>query len=354
MNCGERSRSARRHDQRSVSTQRLGPVGVLSMASSCTDGIGACVEAGRAQRNLQSSIAMGVTKGYICSSNKQMWGISVFRNITKASIAGLAIASALQVVSANAVVAVNTFDPPGHAQGPSIYVAVPASETITTTEATYTGGVVLGFATFFPAISFASAPNVYGTADFGNGLARDLTISINNTFATTELSFALFNGETFAQSYTVTAFDATNNVVATQHFANILANFNSGFALVDLLAPGGISKAVISADGAPTVWDFLIDTVAFNQNITSVVTIPPQPVVPPVAPPVQGHRHGHGKKGETELVEVDFGDDVNDIRGRALLVNAPTTVPEPTTYALILVGLGLLGLARHRRQAARN
>lgn len=252
------------------------------------------------------------------------------------------------------VVAVNNFDPPGLPQGPSIYVAVPAQETITTAQATYTGGVVLGLATFFPAIAFATSPNVYGTADFGNGLAQDLTISINNSFVTTELSFALFNGETFTQSYTVTAFDAANNIVGTQHLANILPNFNSGFALVDLQVASGISKAVISADGAPSIWDFLIDTVAFNQNITSVVNVPAPEVILPTltpAPPVRGHRH-KGKKGETELVEIDFGDDINDIRGKALNVLDVTTVPEPGTYGLMLVGLGLLAVARQRKQTA--
>ena len=61
---------------------------------------------------------------------------------------------------------------PNIPQGPSIYIAVPAQQTITTQEATFSGGVVLGLATFFPAIAFASKPNVYGTADFGNNLAR--------------------------------------------------------------------------------------------------------------------------------------------------------------------------------------
>ena len=74
--------------------------------------------------------------------------------------------------------------------GPSIYVAVPGPQTITTTPATFTGGVVLGFATFFPAIAFATPPNVYGTADFGNKLPEQLTITMNPAFTTTEVSFS--------------------------------------------------------------------------------------------------------------------------------------------------------------------
>ena len=96
-------------------------------------------------------------------------------------------------------------------QGPSIYVAVPGPQTIVTTPATFSGGVVLGFATFFPAIAFATAPNVYGSADFGNHLSNALTITIDPAFTTTEVSFALFNGETFNQSYSVDGFTSTGS-----------------------------------------------------------------------------------------------------------------------------------------------
>lgn len=80
------------------------------------------------------------------------------------------------------------FDAPSQAQGPSIYVAVPNPQMITTAPATFSGGVVLGFATFFPAISFATVPNVYGTANFGNHLSDALTIAIDPAFTTTEVS----------------------------------------------------------------------------------------------------------------------------------------------------------------------
>jgi hypothetical protein len=209
--------------------------------------------------------------------------------------------------------------------------------------------VVLGFATFFPAISFATTPNVYGSADFGNRLSNALTIAIDPAFTTTEVSFALFNGETFNQSYTVDAFNGTS-LVTTQTLTNVAPNFNSGYGLIDLNSLGGITSVKIAPTGAPAVWDFLIDTVAFNQNITSIVNPPPPPVVQPATPPVQGHRHGHGE-GETELVEVNFGDDINDIRGSVLLVTpADVTAPEPATYMFVIAGL--LGFAGHRRKRA--
>jgi hypothetical protein len=258
-----------------------------------------------------------------------------------------ALAAGLAAVAhASTIPALVNFDPPGSPQGPSIYVAVPGPQTIVTTPATFSGGVVLGFATFFPAISFATIPNVYGSADFGNHLATALTIAIDPAFATTEVSFALFNGETFNQSYTIDAFNGAS-LVGSQTLANVAPNFNSGYGLVDLVSLGGITKVTIAPTGAPVVWDFLIDTVAFNQNITSVVNPPPPPVTQPATPPVQGHRHGHGE-GEVELVEVDFGDDVNDIRGSVLVVTPSTTTdtPEPATGALALAGLLLVAASR--------
>jgi hypothetical protein len=260
-----------------------------------------------------------------------------------------AIAAGLVAVAgggiSHASTALVNFDPPANSQGPSIYVAVPAAQTIVTSPATFSGGVVLGFATFFPAIAFATSPNVYGSADFGNHLSNALTIAINPAFATTEVSFALFNGETFNQSYSVDAFNGAN-LVANQTLTNVAPNFNSGYGLIDLLSLGGITSLTITPTGAPTAWDFLIDTVAFNQSITSVVNAPPPPVVQPPTPPVQGHLHGHGE-GETETVEINFGDDINDIRGSVLVVTPTNPIPEPKNYALALAGLlGIVACSR--------
>jgi hypothetical protein len=268
--------------------------------------------------------------------------------LASAIAAGLVAVSGSGILHAATIPALVNFDPPGFSQGPSIYVAVPGPQTIATTPATFSGGVLLGFATFFPAISFATKPNVYGSADFGNHLSNTLTITIDPAFLTTEVSFALFNGETFNQSYTVNAFNGTS-LVANQTLTNVAPNFNSGYGLIDVNSLLGITSVTITPNGAPAAWDFLIDTVAFNQNITSIITGPLPPVSQPPVPPVQGHRHGHGE-GETELVEVNFGDDINDIRGSVLLVTPADTVPEPATYMLVLGGL-LCAVARKRQVA---
>jgi hypothetical protein len=261
-----------------------------------------------------------------------------FAELTTA-LALLAVAGMAQAQATTALVNFETS--PALAQGPSIFVAVPAPQTIVTAPATFSGGVVLGLATFFPAIAFASAPNVYGTADFGNGLATALTMTMNPAFTTTEVSFALFNGEVFNESYVVTAFNGAN-VVASQTLNNIAPNFNKGYGLVDVVAAGGITSLTIAPAGSPrAVWDFLIDSVGFNQNITT--TVPPPQYYPP-EPPVHGHRHGHGH-GELELMEVNFGDDINDVRGSVVLV----PVPEPSSWAMMLTGLiGFATVAKRR------
>jgi hypothetical protein len=248
-------------------------------------------------------------------------------------LTAISLLGAADLASAQTTTALINFETsPALPQGPSIYVAVPAPQTIVTTPAVFSGGVVLGLATFFPAIAFASAPNVYGTADFGNGLARELTITTNPGFATTEVSFALFNGETFAESYVVTAFNGAN-VVASQTLSKIAPNFNSGYGLVDVVAVIGITSVTIAPATQGAVWDFLIDAVGFNQNIGTVIP-PPPPDYYPAVPPVHGHRHGHGH-GELELMQIDFGDDINDVRGSVVLV----PVPEPSSWAMMLTGL---------------
>ena len=257
------------------------------------------------------------------------------------SAAILLAATTTAMAPAQATTALINFETtPVLARGPSIFVAVPAAQTIVSEPATFSGGVVLGFATFFPAIAFATPPNVYGTADFGNKLAKQLTIDINPLFATTEVSFALFNGEVFNQTYIVNAFKGAT-LVASQTLPSISPNFVSGYGLVDVISAGGITSVTIAPTGAPAVWDFLIDSVAFNQSIGSIINPPPAPVDQPPTPHVHGHRHGHGE-GEIELLDVNFGDDINDIRGSVIVI---TPVPEPATWASMLLGLSSIGLS---------
>jgi PEP-CTERM motif len=175
------------------------------------------------------------------------------------------------------------------------------------------------------------------------------------------VSFALFNGETFSQSYTARAFNGST-LVASQTLANVAPNFNSGYGIVDVTAPN-ITRVTIDADGAPAAYDFLIDDVAFNQSLTSVITSPLPPVVQPAVQPVEvqldtltvvtedsnGHRQKRKQKGKG-LVQIDFGEDLSDIRSDVLLFTPTPAVPEPQSWALMLAGIAVVGLRRTRRE----
>lgn len=282
--------------------------------------------------------------------------------INKTIVAGLVAFAAASVAPAFAqsTAFIDFETHPVIAQGPSIYIAVPGPQTIVTPTATFSGGVVLGLATFFPAISFASSPNVYGTADFGNGLSRTLTIDLNAANQVNQVSFALFNGETFNQSYQVDAFNGST-LLATQTLASVAPNFNSGYGIIDLSSTTNITQVTINAVGNPAAWDFLIDDVAINQSLTSVITSPLPPVYqPPVTPPVvinidkvtvvdeNGHKQNRNRRGN-QSVRVDFGEDINDIRGSVLLVQAVPAVPEPSGWILMLAGCGVIGVFMRRR-----
>jgi hypothetical protein len=181
-------------------------------------------------------------------------------------IAALAV---LVAQSAQAATAFITFD--DLATGPDTFPAAsPSPQTIIYPQATFTGGVILGNATNFPAQSFATSPNIYGTAWFGTNLSSTLTIAINPTFPTNEISFPLFNGRLVSQSYTVSAFDVSNNLLTSLDFLNIPSTTSGGFAIVDLVALG-IVTVTISPDSIPGGdWDFAVDSIALNQSLRPV------------------------------------------------------------------------------------
>ena len=172
---------------------------------------------------------------------------------------------------AGPITVVNFETVPVEPTGPSLFGG-PAQSVTDPGVATFSGGTILGDAADFPAIVFATPPNVYGTTN-GDGYSETLTISVNPAFAATEISFPIFNGETFAQSYVATAFNGATQV-AQQTFLNVPANTSSGFVLADLIAPN-ITSVTITPQGSPSTFDFVIDTVAFNESVTSAVS--PEP-----------------------------------------------------------------------------
>jgi hypothetical protein len=79
------------------------------------------------------------------------------------------------------------------------------------------------------------------------------------------VNFPLFNGVRFSQSYEVSAFDGLDSFLVSHQYI-IPANGTDGFAMVDLLALG-IAKVTITPDGAPSDWDFVIDSIAHPQPL---------------------------------------------------------------------------------------
>ena len=197
------------------------------------------------------------------------------------SLAALVIFAAFSQFSqsAQAATAFITFD--DLPQGPSLFSqASPVPQTIVYPQATFTGGVVLGLPTAFPQQGFATSPNLYGTCSCA-GL-ETLTITITS-FPTTEVSFPVFNGQTFTQGYTVTAFDASNAIIGSQDLANVPSNGSSnGFAVADLITATDIASITITPDGSPGSWDFFVDSVALNESVQTAVGATPLPAALPL------------------------------------------------------------------------
>ncbi len=166
--------------------------------------------------------------------------------------------------------------------GPDLFREAGPTQTIAVPNvATFTGGVVLGNATNFPAMSYATAPNSYGTAsaNYVPGtsptLKSTINIALSPTYTADEVSFPLFNGVTSSTSYVVTAFDGST-AVASQSFMNVPANLSSGFRVVDLKAPMITSVTVSPTDTSE--WDFAIDSFAFNESVQQGIKgVAPEP-----------------------------------------------------------------------------
>ena len=132
------------------------------------------------------------------------------------------------------------------------------------------GGVLLGFANSFPAIDFATSPNTFSTTNipspsFGQGLLPTLTLDIDETFEVFQLEGLLFNGVPLPRSFSATAFSGAE-VIAELNFDNLPGNLSEGNAVFAFESDSPITRVEVSA--LDTTFNFVIDTIAFNQSIS--------------------------------------------------------------------------------------
>lgn len=159
--------------------------------------------------------------------------------------------------------------------GPSFFAtAGPAQVYSVPGLASVSGGVILGNPTFLPSQSFATSPNLLGTASFGHPtLQPTITIDVAVAYQGTSVEGLLFNGNTVALSYLITAFDIGNNVLDSQVLAlpaNTNPNSVAVFSVDNSAFPGVfITKVTITPTSFPPSlpWDFFIDTLTFNGTI---------------------------------------------------------------------------------------
>lgn len=184
----------------------------------------------------------------------------------------LAVAAFVGVSNVRASVAFVDFDPPTIPQGPSLFADLSSAQTIPISGvATFSGGVVLGTETNLPALSYGTTPNVYGTDEALVPVSYSMspiTITINPSFSVQEVSFPLFNGDTASQTYTVNALD--NSTVVAQQVVTLTSNLASGHTVIDLKA-SNITSVVIEPPDS-TEFDYSIDSVAFNEPVSSAIT----------------------------------------------------------------------------------
>ncbi len=216
-----------------------------------------------------------------------MSSMKMHRRATMASLVVIVLALISFQESSHAAI-VNFETVPTIATGSSFYATAGPTETINVPGvATFTGGVVLGFPSNFPASPFSTRPNVYATANPGGtsfadpSLNPSLSISIAPTFKSTTVEGLLFNGLSQPVNYTIEAFSG-NTLVDSASFSNLQSNFSSGFTIFRLNSGGpSISSVFFTPDRASTggQWNYVIDTIAIGEPIENLTGVPLPPSV---------------------------------------------------------------------------
>lgn len=166
--------------------------------------------------------------------------------------------------------------------GPSLSLGAGPAQTINVNgQVTFSGGIVFGFPASFPASPYSTVPNLYGTVSplIGGNFSwqPSVTMAIDPSVQAKTVEGLLFNGLTIPRSYTVDAYSGTT-LVDSQAFTNLPSNVESGFGVFRLQSDGpSISSVIFNPDrggGAFGTWDYAIDSIAINQKIETLATVP--------------------------------------------------------------------------------
>ena len=174
---------------------------------------------------------------------------------------------------------------PSLAAQPSSFGALTMQTYISAGIFSISGGVVLGNPNFLtPFATHGSSPNAYGTCDFADpSLLQTIELDLPLAEGVISVTGVLFNGQNFAESYTVTAFSGVNQVDSNA-FNNMADDSSaSGFGNVSLSsnAANPITQVLFTTPNAQASgWDFFVDTITLT---TSAAAIPEPATVVGVA-----------------------------------------------------------------------
>lgn len=217
------------------------------------------------------------------------------------SFAGIALAVGLTGLANASLVKVDFETNPALPAQPNNFAAAGAMQTYSTAGLySISGGVVLGNPSFLA--SFAaqgSGPNLYGTTDIAHrSLLDTLTLNLDPSQKVTNVNGKIFNGQTSSEDYIVRFFSGALSLGVMNFFAMTDTSTATGFgnfAFTSTLASPITRVTFGSPNSANNGWDFFVDSINFTTN-----------------------------------------------------AGGPNPIPEPSTVALLSVGLLLIGYLRRR------
>lgn len=197
--------------------------------------------------------------------------------------AGIALAVGLTGLANAALVTVDFETNPALPAQPNTFAAAGAMQTYGTAGVySITGGVALGNPTFLASFPVqGSSPNLYGTADIADpSLLDTLTLNLAPSQNVTNVNGKIFNGQTFSEDYLVQFFSGAS-FLGSDTFSNMADNTMAtgfgNFAFASTLANPITRVTFSSPNSAIDGWDFFVDSINFITNPAGGPTPMPEP-----------------------------------------------------------------------------